>query len=241
MLRILAVFRRGVKWYYLPMETPVKISPEWKALLEEEFNKPYFKELSERVRGEYLKGPVFPHPSRVFRAFELVKPEEVRVVILGQDPYHTPGFADGLAFSTLPENPIPPSLANMFKEIENEFASTCEKNPDLTRFAKQGVLLLNASLSVRAGVANSHAEYGWHVFTDAVISAISKRCEHIVFLLWGSFAGKKEALIDWEKHLVLTAAHPSPLSAHKGFFGCGHFKQANEYLKQNGREPIDWR
>ncbi len=219
----------------------VKIAPEWKQLLEEEFSKQYFKELSSKVREEYLKGPVFPHPSRVFRAFELVKPEDVRVVILGQDPYHTPGVADGLAFSSLPNNPVPPSLLNMFKEIEAEFGIPCERNPDLTRWAKQGVLLLNASLSVRSGAANSHAEYGWHLFTDAVIRAISDKCENVVFILWGAFAGRKDELIDWTKHLVLKSPHPSPLSAHKGFFGNGHFKQANEYLKQHGRQEIDWR
>lgn len=218
----------------------VKISEEWKKLLETEFEKPYFRELTEKVRGEYLKEKIFPHPSRVFRAFELVKPEEVRVVILGQDPYHTPGVADGLAFSTLPKNPIPPSLQNIFKEIEREFGISVDRNPDLTRWAAQGVLLLNASLSVRSGTANSHADYGWHTFTDAVISAISSTQKHIVFLLWGAFAGKKEGLIDWEKHLVLKSPHPSPLSVSKGFFGNNHFKLANEYIKEYGYKEIDW-
>lgn len=225
----------------------VKIAPEWKALLEEEFGKPYWSELAGKVRGEYLSSRCFPPPSKVFRAFELVKPEDTRVVILGQDPYHTPGVADGLAFSSLSGNPLPPSLLNMFKEIESEFGLPaqagikCDRNPDLTRWAKQGVLLLNASLSVRAGAANSHADFGWHIFTDAVIRAISEKCAHVVFLLWGSFAGKKEALIDWEKHLVLKSPHPSPLSANKGFFGNGHFKEANDYLEQHGRQLIDWR
>jgi uracil-DNA glycosylase len=223
------------------MVEEVKIAPEWKPLLENEFQKSYFKDLSATVREEYLKGPVFPHPSRVFRAFELVKPSEVKVVILGQDPYHTPGVADGLAFSTLPGNPIPPSLLNMFKEIEAEFNIKCDRNPDLTRWAKQGVLLLNASLSVRSGAANSHADFGWHLFTDAVISAISEMQEHVVFMLWGAFAGKKEALIDWSKHLVLTSPHPSPLSASRGFFGNNHFKLANEYLLKNARGEIDWK
>ncbi|MFQ5540793.1 MAG: uracil-DNA glycosylase [Candidatus Paceibacteria bacterium] len=223
--------------------TDVNIVPEWKALLRAEFEKPYFKELSERVREEYLKGLVFPHPSRVFRAFELVKPEEVKVVILGQDPYHTPGVADGLAFSTKPGNSVPPSLQNMFKEIDAEFgAGYAKKNdPDLTRWAKQGVLLLNASLSVRSGQANSHADYGWHVFTDAAIHALSESQEHIVFMLWGAFAGKKEIIIDWTKHLVLKSTHPSPLSANKGFFDNNHFRYANEYLKKHGRGEIDWR
>lgn len=220
---------------------PVQIAPAWKALLESEFQKPYFKELSEKVRGEYLAGPVFPHPSRVFRAFELVAPREVRVVILGQDPYHTPGVADGLAFSTLSDNPIPPSLQNMFKEIETELGIVCEKSPDLARWARQGALLLNASLSVRSGIANSHADYGWHAFTDATIAALSDTQEHVVFLLWGAFAGRKESLIDWTKHLILKSAHPSPLSASRGFFGNGHFRLANTYLKEHGRGEIDWR
>lgn len=219
----------------------VKINEEWKKLLKEEFQKPYFKELTSKVRDEYLHKTVFPHPSKVFRAFELVKPEDVRVVILGQDPYHTPGVADGLAFSTLPTNRIPPSLQNIFKEIEQEFNKSCEKNPDLTRWAQQGVLLLNASLSVRNGEANSHADYGWHFFTDAVISALSRTQHHIVFMLWGAFAGKKEDLIDWEKHLLLKSPHPSPLSANRGFFGNSHFRLANEYLAKCGRGEIDWR
>ena len=224
----------------MPQTPQVKISDEWKALLTEEFEKPYFKELSEKVREEYLAGPVFPHPSKVFRAFELVKPEDIKVVILGQDPYHTPGVADGLAFSSLPGNRVPPSLLNIFKEIADEFNTETSTDPDLTRWAKQGVLLLNASLSVRSGEANSHQDYGWHIFTDAVIRAISEKCDGVVFMLWGAFAGKKEDLIDWEKHLTLTSPHPSPLSASRGFFGNNHFKLANEYLKENNRSEIDW-
>jgi len=218
----------------------VRIPPQWKELIAEEFEKPYWGELAERVRSEYLSRSVFPHPSRVFRALELVQPQEVKVVILGQDPYHTPGVADGLAFSSFPQNPIPPSLLNMFNEIEKEFGITCEKDPDLTRWAVQGVLLLNASLSVRSGEANSHADYGWHAFTDAISAALSEKEAHIAFMLWGAFAGKKEVLIDWTKHLVLKSAHPSPLSAHRGFFGNGHFKRANEYLKEHWRTEIDW-
>ncbi len=219
----------------------VRISEEWKKLLAGEFEKDYFINLREKVRNEYLNSHVFPHPTKVFRAFELVKPSEVRVVILGQDPYHTPSVADGLAFSSLPENAVPPSLLNMFKEIESEFGMKCERNPDLTRWAQQGVLLLNASLSVRSGEANSHADFGWHTFTDAVIRAISEKENHVVFMLWGAFAGKKVDLIDKTKHLVLTSVHPSPLSAHRGFFGNNHFKSANEYLKNSGRGEIDWR
>jgi uracil-DNA glycosylase len=208
-------------------ENDVKIVPEWKALIEEEFRKPYFESLREKVRGEYLKGHVFPPPGKVFRAFELTKPRDVKIVILGQDPYHTPGVADGLAFSSNPGNPVPPSLQNIYREIEEEFGFRCERTPDLTRWAKQGVLLLNASLSVGAGEANSHADYGWHEFTDAIIRAISEKESHVVFMLWGAFAGKKEPLIDRTKHLILKSPHPSPLSAHRGSFGNGHFRLAN--------------
>lgn len=229
-----------IKIWYSGAMTDVQIAPEWKALLKEEFEKPYFTTLSDKVRAEYLEKPVFPHPSKVFRAFELVKPHEVKVVILGQDPYHTPGVADGLAFSSKPENPVPPSLQNIFKEIAAEFGGEPSKDPDLTRWARQGVLLLNASLSVRSGVANSHATYGWHTFTDAVIHALSEQETSIVFMLWGAFAGKKEDLIDWEKHLVLTSPHPSPLSASRGFFGNNHFTRANEYLTEHGRGAVDW-
>lgn len=224
------------------METAsnVRLPEAWKKLVEGEFEKPYFKDLAERVRGEYLSATVFPPPQKIFRAFELCAPEDIKVVILGQDPYHTPGVADGLAFSTPSGNQIPPSLQNIFKEIDDEYGKNCNKDPDLTRWAAQGVLLLNASLSVRKGEANSHAEYGWHLFTDAVISALSEQFEHIVFLLWGSFAGKKSFLVDEWKHCVLTSAHPSPLSAHRGFLGNGHFKATNEYLKEHSRGEIDW-
>lgn len=222
------------------VEDSVRLSSSWKTLLSHEFSKEYFSMLTEKVRGEYLSQAVFPHPKNIFRALELCDPKDIKAVILGQDPYHTPGVADGLAFSTLPGNPIPPSLQNIFKEIEHEYGGSINKNPDLTRWAAQGVLLLNASLSVRSGAANSHAEYGWHQFTDAIIEAVSKNTEHVAFLLWGSFAGKKAMLIDRERHLILKAPHPSPLSAHRGFLGCGHFKKANEYLKEHGRTEIEW-
>ncbi len=218
----------------------IKIPSAWRELIEDELTKPYFKELTDKVRGEYLRGLVFPHPSKVFRAFEYCEPKDIKVVILGQDPYHTPGVAHGLAFSTESNNQVPPSLQNIFKEIELEFGAPVNKDPDLTRWAQQGVLLLNASLTVKAGQANSHAEYGWHYFTDAVLRGLSEKQEHIVFMLWGAFAGKKEAEIDFTKHLVLTSAHPSPLSAHRGFLGNGHFKLANEYLKEHTRGEIDW-
>ncbi len=218
----------------------VKIPEEWKKLLAPEFEKGYFTELTQKVRDEYLKKTVYPSPQKIFRAFELCKPEDIKVVILGQDPYHTPRVADGLAFSTQQENYIPPSLKNVFQEIDSEYCKKCNHDPDLTRWAKQGVLLLNASLSVRKSEANSHADYGWHIFTDAVIKAVSENCENVVFLLWGSFAGNKAELIDQFEHCVLTSPHPSPLSAHRGFFGNNHFKLANEYLKEHGEKEIDW-
>lgn len=218
-----------------------KIPDAWRRLLQQEFEKEYWNLLTEKVRGEYLSSRVFPHPKHIFRALESCKPKDVKVVILGQDPYHTPGVADGLAFSTLPGNPVPPSLQNIFKEIADEYSTPVSKDPELSRWATQGVLLLNASLSVRSGEANSHADYGWHEFTDAIIKAIGDQEEHVVFMLWGSFAQKKEQLIDWEKHCILKAPHPSPLSAHRGFLGCGHFKKANTYLKEHDREEIDWR
>lgn len=218
----------------------IRLPEEWKELIKHEFNKPYFQDLTEKVRTEYLEHPVFPPPKQIFRAFELCPPKDTRVVILGQDPYHTPSVADGLAFSTCSENKVPPSLQNIFKEIEAEYGKTCNKDPDLTRFAKQGALLLNASLSVRSGEANSHKDYGWHIFTEAVMSAISENCEHVVFMLWGAFAGEKSYLIDAKKHLVLTSAHPSPLSAHRGFLGNNHFRLANAYLQKYGRDKIDW-
>jgi uracil-DNA glycosylase len=218
----------------------IQFPEAWKPLLATEFEKEYFKELTAKVRAEYLEQSVFPNPKFIFRALASCAPADVKVVILGQDPYHTPGVADGLAFSTLPGNRVPPSLQNIFKEIESEYGAPINKDPDLSRWASQGVLLLNASLSVRSGEANSHADYGWHPFTDAIIHAISETEKHVVFLLWGAFAQKKEVLIDTSKHLALKSVHPSPLSAHRGFFGCGHFKKANEYLQSHGRHVIDW-
>lgn len=218
----------------------VRIAPSWKHLLEEEFEKPYFKELRTKVREAYLSKKVYPEPSRIFRAFDLCAPEDVRVVILGQDPYHTPGVADGLAFSSFSENSIPPSLENIYKEIETEFGVKCARTPDLSPWAEQGVLLLNTSLTVASGIANSHAEFGWHQFTDAVIHAVSENCANVVFMLWGNNARAKRALIDASKHLILESAHPSPLSAYKGFFGNEHFKNANSYLEAHHRGTITW-
>ena len=218
----------------------VKIAHAWRRLLSDEFAQSYFQTLREKVRTAYLKESVFPHPSRMFRAFALCAPKDVRVVILGQDPYHTPGVADGLAFSSFPKNHVPPSLENIYKEIESEFGCVCPRTPELTPWATQGVLLLNASLTVLAGKANSHSDIGWHEFTDAVIRIISRECEHVVFLLWGNYARQKRTLVDVSKHLILESPHPSPLSAHKGFFGNGHFKKANEYLEKYGRDAIGW-
>lgn len=223
------------------MESVIKLPPAWHALVADEFLKPYFIALTEKVRSEYLLKSVFPQQSQMFRAFQYFTPADTKVVILGQDPYHTPLVAHGLSFSTESDNKIPPSLKNIFKEIEREYGTSISKNPNLERWAKQGVLLLNASLTVRSGQANSHAEYGWHTFTDAVIKELSNKEKNIVFMLWGAFASKKESEIDSTKHLILKAPHPSPLSAHRGFLGCGHFKLANEYLKRHGRAEIDWK
>lgn len=183
---------------------------------------------------------VCPAEGKVFRAFELCAPKDVRVVILGQDPYHTPGVADGLAFSTVSTNPVPPSLKNIFKEIASEYGTPVRTNPDLSDWARQGVLLLNASLTVQEGQANSHANLGWHEFTDAVIRAVSENNTHVAFLLWGNYARKKRDLIDTSKHLILESPHPSPLSAHAGFLGNKHFKKTNAYLEKFERGSILW-
>lgn len=222
-------------------EQKIYINPLWDALLHDEIAKPYFYALLSDVGGARLSDTVFPPSQKVFRAFTLCAPNDVRVIILGQDPYHTSGVADGLAFSSADNNPVPPSLRNIYKEIEAEYGVKCKQSPDLTRWAEQGVLLLNASLTVLSGKANSHAEFGWHEFTDAVISTISRECDHAVFMLWGNYARAKRELIDSSKHLVLESPHPSPLSAHRGFLGNGHFKKASEYLNANGRGEIDWR
>ncbi len=218
----------------------LQIPPEWKILLQEEFAKSYFVELEESVRKAYIAGPVFPHPSQVFRAFDLCPPAKVKVVILGQDPYHTPGVADGLAFSSFTNNPVPPSLENIYKEIEAELGITCPRTPDLTHWAEQGVLLLNTSLTVGVGEANSHVGFGWHKFTDRVVSILSRDHTQIVFMLWGNNARKKHTLIDTTKHCVLESAHPSPLSVYKGFSGNNHFVTANTYLRTHERGEISW-
>jgi len=219
----------------------VKIEPSWAKHLEREFEKPYFVELTAFVKKEYKDGAVYPHPKNIFRAFDLCPFEKVKVVILGQDPYHGERQANGLAFAVDEETRVPPSLQNIFKEIESDLhALLVHTSGDLGRWAKQGVLLLNATLTVRAHSAGSHQEKGWEQFTDAVIRALSEKRTNLVFMLWGNYAKVKGAHIDRNKHLVLEAPHPSPFSAASGFFGCKHFSRANEYLISHNETPIDW-
>ena len=218
----------------------VKIEQSWKDALSAEFDKDYFRNLTDFVRAEYLSGQtVYPAPKNIFNAFNLCPIDKVRVVIIGQDPYHEPGQAHGLCFSVLPPTAIPPSLVNIYKEIESDLGRKSVTNGDLTHWAQQGVLLLNSTLTVRAHAAASHAGRGWEEFTDAVIRAIAQR-ENIVYMLWGGYAQKKAAIVDASKNLVLKSVHPSPLSAYRGFFGCKHFSQANEYLSKHGCAPIEW-
>ena len=218
----------------------VKIEQSWKDALSAEFDKDYFVKLTDFVRGEYLSGKtVYPEPKNIFNAFDLCPIDDVKVVIIGQDPYHEPGQAHGLCFSVLPPTPVPPSLVNIYKEIESDLGRKSVTNGDLTHWARQGVLLLNATLTVRAHAAASHAGHGWEEFTDAVIRAVATR-KNIVYMLWGSYAQKKAAFVNPNENLVLKSAHPSPLSAYRGFFGNHHFSRANQYLVQNGKAPIDW-
>ena len=218
----------------------VRIEESWKKALQQEFDKPYFATLAEFLHGEKASGvTVYPPGKDIFRAFELTPVDKVKVVILGQDPYHNPGEAMGLSFS-VPENiPAPPSLKNIFKEMETDLGIKMSGCPNLEKWARQGVLLLNAILTVRAGQAASHSKIGWQEFTDAVIKYISDNCEGVVFLLWGNFARSKRELIDCSRHYVLEAAHPSPL-ARGAFFGCRHFSRTNEILTKQGKTPIDW-
>lgn len=219
----------------------VKIEPSWKKALEDEFSKDYFTQLTQFVRAEYSHAIVYPPPKNIFRAFDLCPFDTVKVVILGQDPYHGRGQANGLCFAVGKEMPLPPSLQNIFKEIQSDFGKPLvHKSGDLERWARQGVLLLNATLTVRSGAAGSHQHKGWEEFTDAVVRALSDKREHLVFMLWGNYAKKKAFAVDRSKHLVLESAHPSPFSAHSGFFGNKHFSKANDYLKAHGEKPIDW-
>jgi len=216
------------------------MEPSWQKHLANEFQKSYFQELREFVHSEYSAGAVYPHPVNIFRALDLCPFENVKVVILGQDPYHGHGQANGLCFAVNEGVSLPPSLKNIFKEIETDLGHSIEKSGNLERWAKQGVLLLNATLTVRARAAGSHQRKGWEEFTDAIIQKLSDEREGLVFMLWGNYAKEKGKNIDTRKHLVLTAAHPSPFSAYNGFFGCGHFSKANAYLKKHEKEEIEW-
>lgn len=214
----------------------------WKAVLKTEFSKPYFEQIVHHIKVEKSQGKtIYPSGKLIFSAFDHTPFKDVKVVVLGQDPYHCPQQAHGLSFSVPSEVPIPPSLSNIFKELKTDIGLEIPIHGNLTKWAKQGVFLLNASLTVRAGEPMSHAQIGWASFTDAVIQTISEKKEHIVFLLWGKFAHQKKSLIDTHKHAVLLASHPSPLSAHQGFLGCHHFSATNQYLVSKGIDPIDWR
>jgi uracil-DNA glycosylase len=218
----------------------VRIEPSWKHALEGEFSQQYFKSLTDFVRAEINQTAVYPPGSDIYKAFNATPLSRVKVCILGQDPYHGPGQANGLAFSVNDGVQIPPSLQNIFKEIKQDIGGLSLKSGNLEPWACQGVLLLNATLTVRASEAGSHQNKGWERFTDAVVAQINSNTEGVVFMLWGSYAQKKGLIIDPTKHLVLKSPHPSPLSAHRGFLGNQHFSQANAYLKTNGKEPIDW-
>ena len=218
----------------------VRIEPSWQPLLQPEFDKPYFEQLIQFVRAEYAQGPCYPPGSLIFNAFNQCPFPQVKVVLIGQDPYHEPGQAHGLCFSVNDGVPFPPSLRNIFTEIQSDTGRPVPSSGNLTRWARQGVLLLNATLTVRAHQAGSHQNRGWETFTDAVISTVSREKEHVVFILWGSYAQSKKRLIDGSRHCILSSAHPSPLSAYRGFFGNHHFTQCNQYLQQNHSEPINW-
>lgn len=216
------------------------ISGVWYEKLKEQFEKPYYRDLYTFVRDEYSRGPVYPPAEDIFNAFHYTPYEKVKCVILGQDPYHEPGQAHGLCFSVRPGVPAPPSLLNIYKELQDDLSCKIPNNGYLEKWAREGVLLLNTCLTVRAHYANSHNGHGWEQFTDAVIKAVDEKPEPVVFLLWGTPAGRKSELLTNKSHLVLKAPHPSPLSAYRGFFGCRHFSTANAYLKEHGIEPIDW-
>ncbi len=218
----------------------VRIAEDWKEVLREEFNKPYFDELVGFVKQEYASGVVYPAGSNIFRAFDKCPFDRLKVVIIGQDPYHGPGQANGLCFSVARGVQFPPSLQNIFKEVQSDIGTPVPESGELDRWAEQGVLLLNAVLTVRAHQAASHAGRGWERFTDAVVRAIAERKKEVVYMLWGSYAQKKGAIADPQNNLILKAVHPSPLSAYRGFFGCKHFSEANKYLESVGKSPIVW-
>ena len=218
----------------------VRIAEPWKALLQDEFDKPYFEELVRFVKREYSSTTIYPAAKNIFRAFDRCPLDKLKVVIIGQDPYHGEGQAHGLCFSVEDGVAFPPSLQNIFKEIASDLGKPTPARGCLDRWAEQGVLLLNAVLTVRAHQAASHAGRGWEQFTDAVVRKISEQREGVVYMLWGSYAQKKGAVADPHKNLILKSVHPSPLSVYRGFFGCKHFSRANEYLQSIGREPVDW-
>ncbi len=219
----------------------VRIEESWKRQLQAEFDKPYFPQLTEAVRREYKAGTCYPPGGLIFNAFNLCPFDKVKVVIIGQDPYHEPGQAHGLSFSVQQGVMFPPSLQNIFKEIHDDLGTPVPQDGDLTRWARQGVLLLNATLTVRAHQANSHSSFGWQTFTDAAIRALATSREHIVYMLWGSYARSKAYMIDKQRNLVLESVHPSPLSANRGgWFGQHQFSRCNAYLQQHGMEAIQW-
>lgn len=217
----------------------IKITKSWANLLKDEFEKPYFKQLQNFLAEEYSKYDIYPEMSNIFNALNAVKYEDVKVVIIGQDPYHEPNQAHGLAFSVQDGIALPPSLVNIYKEIEDDLQIKCDQSGNLLRWAKQGVLLLNTTLTVRRGQANSHRGHGWETFTNEVIKLLSKRQDPMVFILWGSNAQAFAPEIS-KQHLILKAPHPSPLSAYRGFFGCKHFSKANKFLTDHKKTPIDW-
>lgn len=216
------------------------ITNDWQQPLEVEFKKPYYKDLYKKVLEEYRSRQIFPNPDDIFNAFHLTPLKDVKVVILGQDPYHNDGQAHGLCFSVKPDVEVPPSLVNIYKELQDDLGCRIPNNGYLVKWAKQGVLMLNTVLTVRAHQANSHRGIGWEQFTDAVIRAVDAQDRPIVFLLWGRPAQMKKSMLHNPKYLILEAPHPSPLSAYRGFFGCKHFSQTNAFLEKNGLAPIDW-
>ena len=218
----------------------VRIAEDWKDILRDEFSKPYFEELVHFVRAEYAAGEVYPAGRNIFRAFDKCPFDKLKVVIIGQDPYHGPGQANGLCFSVGEGVPFPPSLQNILREVHDDTGAEIPASGELDRWAEQGVLLLNAVLTVRAHNAASHAGHGWERFTDAVVRAVAERKQGVVYMLWGNYAQRKGAIADPKTNLILRAVHPSPLSAYRGFFGCRHFSAANSYLQQQGKEPILW-
>lgn len=224
----------------MPAAPDITLEASWKQALADEFSQPYFHSLRERVRTAYQTDRIYPPPGQLFRAFDLCPLPSVRVVLLGQDPYHGPDQANGLAFSVSAGNTIPPSLQNIYREIEADIGHITHHDGDLSSWARQGVLLLNTSLTVAHKNPGAHRDWGWETFTNAAITIVNEQLTHCVFLLWGAHAKRKQELITDPSHLVLTAPHPSPLSAHRGFLGCRHFSQTNQFLQAHDRTPIDW-